>query len=377
MNVIDLPEPAPVKRVPIKRTLVVPPPSQEPSPLKNMIMTEAGKGVAKFITEQVDLRKKGVLLVTATGQHSSPGTELHSVRSFIDLQLINGQTKELDHFFQSIYSRLPDAGIYIGCVESNSIRKERVYRRYPRRLARMIWHFDFVFNRVIPKLGGTRGLYRFFLPGRKHFLSKAEALGRLSYAGFEIIGHELIHHRFYFSVIKVNKVANARKPSTGLFFQMPRISKGGKSIGIYKIRTMHPYSEFLQNYVVKMNGYNEIGKPNRDFRLTSWGKIIRKLHLDEVPQFYNLIKGDLNLVGVRPISKFGYESLPTDLQQERIKYKPGCIPPNVSLGITGFNGVIKAERIYLNELKKYGYIINIKYFFMAVYRIVLRKNESA
>ena len=163
----------------------------------------------------------------------------------------------------------------------------------------------------------------------------------------------------------------------GILLKMRRVSKGGKLIGIYKIRTMHPYSQYIQDYVVKMNGYNEVGKPNYDFRITTWSSIFRKLHIDELPQLLNVLKGDLNIVGVRPLTKFGFESLPLDLQQERIKYKPGCIPPNVSLGLKGFDGVIKAERIYLRSRKRYGIIINFKYFWMAIYNMITKRNLSA
>jgi lipopolysaccharide/colanic/teichoic acid biosynthesis glycosyltransferase len=178
-------------------------------------------------------------------------------------------------------------------------------------------------------------------------------------------------------VIKVTQPQFDKKPSGGLVFKMPRISKGGKIIGVYKIRTMHPYSEYLQDYVVKMNGYNIVGKPNKDFRLTHWGKILRKLHLDELPQLLNVLKGELNIVGVRPISQFGFKALPADLQKDRIKYKPGCIPPNVSLGKTGFDGVIAAERQYLTERRKHGSIIHIKYFWMAMRNLLRRKNTSS
>jgi hypothetical protein len=352
------------------------PPLSKPSFLSDIIVKEAGKGVAKFVTEQVDLCKNGVELITSSGTYT-PGPRLETVRTFIDLELINTRRQNLDAFFGAINSRLPDAGIYIGCVESNSVRKERVFRKYPKLIAKTVWTWDFVVNRVLPKLTYTKGIYNFLFSKRNHVLSKAEALGRLSYAGFEIIGHELINNRFYYSVIKVTQPQFDKKPSGGLVFKMPRISKGGKIIGVYKIRTMHPYSEYLQDYVVKMNGYNIVGKPNKDFRLTHWGKILRKLHLDELPQLLNVLKGELNIVGVRPISQFGFKALPADLQKDRIKYKPGCIPPNVSLGKTGFDGVIAAERQYLTERRKHGSIIHIKYFWMAMRNLLRRKNTSS
>ena len=48
-----------------------------------------------------------------------------------------------------------------------------------------------------------------------------------------------------------------------------------------------------------MNGYNEVGKPNYDFRITTWSSIFRKLHIDELPQLLNVLKGDLNIVGMQ------------------------------------------------------------------------------
>ncbi|HXC06514.1 MAG TPA: sugar transferase [Bacteroidia bacterium] len=377
MNQLDLPIPPALRELSAPKHIKPNPPVNGISLLKRMLMEEGGKGVSKFVTEQIDLQKKGVLILGKAKSILSDGTNTGQIRSLVDLNLLNKRRGNLDVFLKDIYTRLPDAGIYIGCLESNSIRKEKIFRAYPTPLARICWTLDFLFNRVLPKLALTRGLYRLLCYRRPHYLSKAEALGRLSYAGFEIIGHELIQHRFYFSVIRVEKSLLTSKPSLGLLFKMPRVSKGGKIVGIYKIRSMHPYSEFLQNYVVKMNGYNEVGKPNRDFRLTRWGKVFRKLHLDELPQLLNVLKGDLHIIGVRPLSKFGFEALPPDLQAERILYKPGCIPPNVALGLTGFKGVIQAERIYLADHRKYGSIVRVRYFWLAIYHLLLRKNESA
>lgn len=66
--------------------------------------------------------------------------------------------------------------------------------------------------------------------------------------------------------------------------------------------TMHPYSEYLQRYVFEKNSLQEGGKIKDDFRVTYWGRIMRKLWIDELPMFINFFKGDLKLVGVRPLS---------------------------------------------------------------------------
>ena len=93
------------------------------------------------------------------------------------------------------------------------------------------------------------------------------------------------------------------------------MGKNGKTIFIYKFRTMHPYSEYLQTFLIKRNGYSDKGngKIKDDFRIASWGYIFRQFFLDELPQFINLLKGDLNLVGVRPISYARLIEFPEDV----------------------------------------------------------------
>ena len=73
---------------------------------------------------------------------------------------------------------------------------------------------------------------------------------------------------------------------------MNRVGKKGKIIGVYKFRTMHPYSEFIHDYIIKTNGYNAKGKIKDDFRTSRWGKIMRKYWIDEIPQLYNVLKGE-------------------------------------------------------------------------------------
>ena len=112
---------------------------------------------------------------------------------------------------------------------------------------------------------------------------------------------------------------------------------------------MHPYSEYLQDYLLKQNGYDaETGKPARDFRLASWGKVLRKYWLDEIPQLINVFKGDMKLVGVRPVSKRYFQDIPPHLQSLRLTQKPGCIPPYVAFNTKkSKEDVLEAEEKYL------------------------------
>jgi lipopolysaccharide/colanic/teichoic acid biosynthesis glycosyltransferase len=99
---------------------------------------------------------------------------------------------------------------------------------------------------------------------------------------------------------------------------------------------------------------------------------MRRYWIDELPQVINLIKGDLKLVGVRPISKRFLQEIPEDLQKLRFLHKPGCIPPYVSLNRSAdVLAVLNAEREYLYEKSRDPYTTDVRYFFKAVYNIVI------
>ena len=85
---------------------------------------------------------------------------------------------------------------------------------------------------------------------------------------------------------------------------MNRIGKNGKSIQVFKFRTMHPYAEYIQDYIYKIHDLQKGGKFKNDFRVTTWGRIMRKLWIDELPMLINLVRGQLKFVGVRPLLRY-------------------------------------------------------------------------
>jgi lipopolysaccharide/colanic/teichoic acid biosynthesis glycosyltransferase len=221
-------------------------------------------------------------------------------------------------------------------------------------------------------------VYFFVTRGRNRLLSKAEVLGRLISCGFEIVEIENINGLLYFIVRKIKEPEFNMHPSYGPLFKMKRLGKNGKIIGVYKFRTMHPYAEYLQDYILKTNGYSETGKPANDFRLTPWGKLFRKYWIDEIPQLINVLKGELKIVGIRPISVRYFQDIPKHIQDLRIKQKPGCIPPYVSLDRkSSVEEVLKAEYEYLLEKEKKPYTTDIKYFTLAIFNILIKRKRSA
>lgn len=105
--------------------------------------------------------------------------------------------------------------------------------------------------------------------------------------------------------------------STGpIFYSQERIGKNGEPFHIYKFRSM--YTDAEKNGPALSSG-------DGDTRITPWGKVLRKWRLDEIPQFYNVIKGDMTLVGPRPERQFYIDKISerTPEYKHLLRAKPG------------------------------------------------------
>ena len=100
-----------------------------------------------------------------------------------------------------------------------------------------------------------------------------------------------------------------------VFISQERIGKGGKPFQIYKFRSMYMNSEPEGPQLSSDN----------DIRVTRWGKILRKWRLDELPQFYNVIIGDMSLVGPRPERQYFIDKIVKEepLYRHLLKVRPG------------------------------------------------------
>ena len=93
-----------------------------------------------------------------------------------------------------------------------------------------------------------------------------------------------------------------------IFFLQKRVGKNKKTFNCIKFRTMHPEAEdILENLIVNNEAlrkeFQETHKLKNDPRITNIGKFLRKTSLDEIPQFLNVIKMEMSIVGPRPIVK--------------------------------------------------------------------------
>jgi lipopolysaccharide/colanic/teichoic acid biosynthesis glycosyltransferase len=342
----------------------------------DLFIEEIGIEAVEIISNYIDIEGKKTLLTSTTTRFNIDKLDMEMYNSIVNIKLVNN-TRWINKFFESVNSRLPIEGIYIGRVETKVNVKKRILNRMPFPFNWTHYTFHFIFRRIAPKIKLTKKLYFHLTNGKGRVLTLAETLGRLVSCGFEIIDHKEIDNKIWFVVKKTGKPHFDVNPSYGPLFRMPRIGKNGEIIRVYKFRTMHPYAEYLQDYILKTNGYSEIGKPADDIRLTSWGKFMRKYWLDELPQLINVLLGEMKLVGVRPLSKRFLSEYPDDIKKMRMKHKPGCVPPYVALLKQDVKEYIESERTYLLEKERRPYTTDIKYFCKALYNILTNKIRSA
>jgi len=344
--------------------------------LEQRIADESDCDVLQYISEFLDLKLyyKSIVLTTSALSYTD-GVDFNNFWAIINLRKVNN-IQYPNKLFQAVNTLLPDAGIYIGRLETYTERKNTILRHMGPYLGQAFWMADFVLHRVIPRIPYLEDLYFYLTNGKFHAISQAEVLGRLVYCGFDIIDFKRINGLSYFVAMKTHKPVENVIPSYYPIIKLYRIGRFGKMIRVYKLRTMHPYSEYLQDYVIHLYGYNDKGKPAMDFRLTRWGKLFRKLWIDELPQLLNVLKFEMKLVGLRPLSLVRYSEFPEDLKRERIKYKPGCFPPYVALNMPNNKENILAERIYIEDLKKHPYTTDIRYLFKSIFNILTNRITS-
>ncbi len=170
--------------------------------------------------------------------------------------------------------------------------------------------------------------------------------------------------------MKVREPFPLNNHTYGPLIALPRIGKDGRIIKVYKLRTMHPYSEFIQEYVYNMHDLGDGGKFRDDFRITSWGRFARRIWLDELPMLINLFKGNMKLVGVRPLSQHYFELYRPEVRDRRIRYKPGLIPPYYADMPEGLDEIQDSELRYLNAYDKKPLLTDTRYFLRSIRNIL-------
>ena len=295
--------------------------------------------------------------------------------AIINLKRIN-DLGYINKFFECINISLNVGGRFFLIAETGLQRKRRLLRKYPIVLNWLIYLLDFVFHRVFPKLKITKKLYFFIKGNRNRVLHEIEIIGRLYSCGFELIKKRKAGGMTYMVMEKVSEPSYSMEPTYGLFIKLNRVGKKGKNIKVRKLRSMYAYSEFIQEYVYQNYNLAEGGKLKRDPRVSKSGKIFRKYWIDELPMIWNLLNGDLKLVGVRPLSAHYLSLYPEYAVEKRLKTKPGLIPPFYFDMPKTFDEIVDSEMKYIEQYGKAPFQTDVKYFFKAVSNILFNGARS-
>lgn len=153
------------------------------------------------------------------------------------------------------------------------------------------------------------------------------------------------------AVIVIGPIIKIQSPGP-IFFSQIRVGKNGRRFRIYKFRSMYTDAEERKQELMKQNKMNGfMFKMDNDPRITPIGKFIRKTSIDELPQFWNIIKGDMSLVGTRPPTVDEFEQYETH-HRVRLSIKPGLTGLWQVSGrsdIVDFEEVVKLDEQYIRE----------------------------
>ena len=142
-----------------------------------------------------------------------------------------------------------------------------------------------------------------------------------------------------------------------VFYKHTRVGKGGKTFQMYKFRTM-----YVQDTTEEKKGWTTKNDP----RVTKVGRILRKTSIDELPQFFDVLRGDMSLVGTRPPTVDEYKQYESH-HKRRLSMKPGITGLWQVSGrsdIEDFEDVVKLDVQYIDNWSLWG---DIKILFKTVW----------
>jgi len=162
-----------------------------------------------------------------------------------------------------------------------------------------------------------------------------------------------------------------------VFFRWRIISQGGRRITSYKFRTMVEDAEQIEEKL-RENAINEMDgirfKLKNDPRTTRVGKILRKFSIDELPSLYSVLKGDLTLVGPRPVLAREFQRMTEEHKRPFMIAKPGLVSLWVIRGknkIKSFDEIVKLDLEYIENS---SLLYDLKIILKTIPIVVLGKN---
>ena len=197
-----------------------------------------------------------------------------------------------------------------------------------------------------------------------------KAIKRVFDIVFSLIGLVLLSPIFL--IISVIIKLDSKGP---VFFVHSRIGEKGKPIGIYKFRTMVNNAEdLIKSFTPEQKEeFERSYKLENDPRITKIGNFLRKTSLDELPQILNILKGELSIIGPRPIIQAELEKYEEN-KEKFLSVKPGLTGYWAANGRsdTSYEERMQMELYYVDNM---SFKLDVKIFFKTIFAVI--KKEGA
>ncbi len=142
-----------------------------------------------------------------------------------------------------------------------------------------------------------------------------------------------------------------------IFVNQTRIGKSGKSISINKFRTMKegPHNDHGD----ELGFRKELG----DGEYTKIGRFLRRYWLDETPQLLNVLRGEMRIVGFRPLLQKHYDNFPPNLREMLDKETPGIISPLYAErgSLESLESMFRVGKEYVSQRSEHPFLTDMKY----------------
>ncbi len=161
-----------------------------------------------------------------------------------------------------------------------------------------------------------------------------------------------------------------------VFFVQKRVGKNGRTFNMLKFRSMNADADQKKSELMSKNEMNgPVFKLEDDPRVFPFGKFMRKTSIDEFPQFFNILVGDMSLVGTRPPTLDEFEQYKTH-HMSRLAMKPGLTGMWQASGrseITDFEEIVRLDNEYI---RNFSLALDIKIAFKTLFAVLARKGSK-
>ena len=343
----------------------------------SVIKKHSTKGTIQWLDEHPDAFAKSTFVIDSGSSSYVNGLAAAKPRLIINKKSLDSIIN-LDKMLVAINDALPYGGYFWGHSRTSLLKHKLILQRWPGIFGKIVYALHYLWHRVCPKLWVIRWFYFLVTRGKHRSFSRVEILGRMCRAGFEIVDERFCTGEFHVLGRKVKEPRRHRARPYGIIIKLNRIGYKGKRIGVYKFRTMYPYAEYLQPYMMEHEGLRKGGKFKNDYRINFWGRMFRSNMLDELPMILNMFKGQLKLVGVRPLSSAYFDLYTPEMKELRISVKPGLLPPFYYDEKTPetLEEIQESEKRYIEAYKKHPFRTDWRYFWGVVRNVVFKKKRS-